>query len=497
MSHSYQSGEFALSSSGQYQRIGEDVEPFELDEYSHDEMTELSKDSRRWSVVDKLHRHYGHHSLHDRVSGKKFCHYRCVVASSMLFVCVTMFIYLTRVILFNINWSPVLYDFIIVGGGPSGCILAKKLVDGGAKVLLLEAGEIPSSHLSEAGLNTASTESGAGFSVPSAQTDFLGVSAFDIPYLWSALPYLSELKWSGFEETDISLAKSLGGNSIFSAMISLRATPRDVDKWNIPSVTWGRLLSVYKQQENYQAVADANNSSTNQVTSTQSNHGYGGYLATSEMTVHDKLSSAFLDAVVSTNLISFNPDFNNHFVSRINTIGYYQFNIANGVKSTVADLIFPYLGSVHSWTVRNRNKANRLTIETAATVQKVLFDKISDSSTVGVDDYLAYAVTYVKNGQTFTAKLGGGSRSLSSLSPSKNNVVPWKRNIILSAGAVMTPKILMNSGIGSCHHPTTTATSPTAAENSTPLKYCHRGIGQQLQDVSRFFSFCRFIHISL
>ena len=72
---------------------------------------------------------------------------RCLLSLFMLALFLALAAFFTRAIFFNIPYSnntPLsqenTYDFIIVGAGPAGSILTRKLVDAGASVLLIEAG---------------------------------------------------------------------------------------------------------------------------------------------------------------------------------------------------------------------------------------------------------------------------------------------------------------------------------------------------------------------
>ena len=104
------------------------------------------------------------------------------------------------------------YDYIVVGAGPAGSVITRKLVDAGYEVLLLEAGK--------------ETQHDLGGS------DRFGgpLTRFDIPFLWSAIPEFHEYHW---DLPEGMIAKGLGGCGIHNAMLYIRALRIDFIKWNV------------------------------------------------------------------------------------------------------------------------------------------------------------------------------------------------------------------------------------------------------------------------
>ena len=100
--------------------------------------------------------------------------------------------------------DPNLFDYIIVGGGPAGSVLANKLSrDPSKRVLLLEAG-LPSQY-----------ELGG--------KDYLSspLTAFDIPLLWPSVSHMKEYHWDVKDHThpdrpNALIAKALGGDAVVS-----------------------------------------------------------------------------------------------------------------------------------------------------------------------------------------------------------------------------------------------------------------------------------------
>ena len=236
--------------------------------------------NKRWSVMEKLQdRHYC------RIRTCQDCQR---IISFKLFLSILMlsaFIILAYSVASTLFFSALdtnRYDYILIGAGPAGSLLARKLSDYSTlNVLLLEAG--------------GATQYSLG------GMDLFGGPAtiYDIPLLW---PTISEVDGSTTWDVDISkiqedpevtrgnsnklhqntasnsnkhtvkqsnshvesnsnsesesvspwqLTKGLGGCGVHNAMIYVRALPYDMYLWDVDGWDWGRVLNKYKSMENY------------------------------------------------------------------------------------------------------------------------------------------------------------------------------------------------------------------------------------------------------
>ncbi|WP_193196832.1 GMC family oxidoreductase [Nostoc sp. MG11] len=267
------------------------------------------------------------------------------------------------------------YDYIVIGAGSAGCVVANRLTeDSKTRVLLLEAGN---------------PDTKPEIQIPSKCLSLLG-SEVDWGYFSEPEPYLNNRK------IYCPRGKVLGGSSSINVMIYIRGNPQDYDHWQElgnPGWSYQDVLPYFKKSENQQRGADAY-------------HGVDGELSVTDLISPAIISQRFVDAAVALGHHN-NPDFN---AIQQEGAGLYQMTIKDGKRhSTAAAFLVPIL-----------DRPN-LTTTTGALVTRLLFE---GTRSVGVE--------YVHEGTLHQVRVN--------------------REVILSAGAFDSPKLLMLSGIGDAEH---------------------------------------------
>ncbi|MBX7218379.1 MAG: choline dehydrogenase [Blastocatellia bacterium] len=240
-----------------------------------------------------------------------------------------------------------MFDYIIVGAGSAGCVLAHRLTENPqVKVLLLEAGG------------------------PDTRQEI------HIPAAFSKL-FKSDCDWAYHTEPQAGLngrklfwprGKTLGGSSSINAMIYIRGHARDYDHWEtLGNSGWGYrdVLPFFKKSEH-------------QERGPSEFHGVGGPLNVADLRTVNPTAQAFVEAGAEIGLAR-NSDFNG---AQQEGVGLYQVTQKNGRRhSTAAGFLKPAL------------KRPNLTVYTQAQVTGLVLEK---GRAVGVN--------YVRQGQAATAR---------------------------------------------------------------------------------------------
>ena len=289
------------------------------------------------------------------------------------------------------------YDYVIVGAGSAGCVLANRLSENPkVTVCLLEAGP----------------------------PDWHPLIHIPVGILWMMRSRV--LNWNFYTRPEAELngrslfwprGRTLGGSSASNAMCYTRGHAADYDAWSAegnPGWAFHDLLPYFKRAQH-------------QMRGASTYHGVGGFLSVADQRSPNPLSQVFIDACVQTGF-ALNDDFNG---AEQEGVGFYQVTQQDGQRCSLASA---YLKPA-------RKRAN-LRIITGAHATRVL---MTERCATGVE-YFARGVLHR---------------------------VAARCEVLLCAGAIQSPQLLLLSGVGE--------EAQLAQFGITPVHELP-GVGKNLQD---------------
>lgn len=288
------------------------------------------------------------------------------------------------------------YDYVIVGGGSSGCVLAARLSEmADVSVLLIEAGPTDRHRLIHMPVGFAKMTDG--------------------PLTWGYRT--APQKHACDREIPYAQGRVIGGGSSINAEIYTRGVPKDYDRWadeeGCPGWSFAEVKPLFLRAEGNDTFAGEW-------------HGTDGPLGVSQLVPHP-LTRRFVQACQQAGM-PYNADFNGAVQEGA---GVYQTTIRHGRRCSAA---VAYL--------RDAEKRPNLTIETGCL-----------ATSIQVEHGRAVGVTYRWHGQEREARA--------------------EREVILTSGAIGSPKLLLLSGIGPADE---------LEKHGIPVVHDLPGVGQNLHD---------------
>uniref|UniRef100_W4VSN3 Putative GMC oxidoreductase n=1 Tax=Phaedon cochleariae TaxID=80249 RepID=W4VSN3_PHACE len=280
------------------------------------------------------------------------------------------------------------YDFVIVGGGVAGSVIASRLSEIRQwNILVLEAGKIESSEFNQI----------MGYAA------FLSLS--DMSWGFRSVPQTTACLGFVNQSCRAFRARGMGGTSLMNGAVYERGMPSTFDEWaeitNDPSWSYENILPLFKRSEDFHL--------RNPNTPVEWNyHGRGGLLNVEQKIPQDYLASLFLQG--HSELGSDIRDYNGR--SQLGA-SIFQLYTKNGRRQNVYEA---FLQPVE-------HRRPNLHIMTESYVTKIDIQRMMNEAT---------GVIFTRHGKTYRVKT--------------------TKDVILTAGVFQTPQILMLSGIGPMEH---------------------------------------------